>query len=216
MFETVFDEEERGQVGIGTLIVFIAMVLVAAIAAGVLINTAGFLQTQAETTGEESTEEVSDRIQVESVITEVESGPQINAIAIDVSLASGSNPIDITSATLEWIGDSDSGTFEITGADPGQDGEITADGVFADNANFDTQLSGADNTARIYIVSGDGSEILDLGDTTTATGGGDAVSDFEFTGGEEADVTITAPGGGQATATVRVPDVLVDGEGVRL
>ncbi|MFB6078472.1 MAG: archaellin/type IV pilin N-terminal domain-containing protein [Halarchaeum sp.] len=61
MFET---DEDRGQVGIGTLIVFIAMVLVAAIAAGVLINTAGFLQTKSEQTGQQSASQVTNQIQV--------------------------------------------------------------------------------------------------------------------------------------------------------
>jgi flagellin-like protein len=60
MFE---ERTERGQVGIGTLIVFIAMVLVAAIAAGVLINTAGFLQTQSEQTGQQSSAQVTDRLE---------------------------------------------------------------------------------------------------------------------------------------------------------
>jgi archaellin len=44
------------------------MVLVATIAGGVLINTAGFLQSQSEETGEESAQQVSDRIQIYSSV----------------------------------------------------------------------------------------------------------------------------------------------------
>ncbi|KTG30347.1 archaellin/type IV pilin N-terminal domain-containing protein [Haloferax profundi] len=63
-------KEDRGQVGIGTLIVFIAMVLVAAIAAGVLVDTAGFLQDQAQETGQQSSAQVTDRLQITSVYGE--------------------------------------------------------------------------------------------------------------------------------------------------
>ncbi|MFB6232905.1 MAG: archaellin/type IV pilin N-terminal domain-containing protein [Haloarculaceae archaeon] len=97
----MFDTENRGQVGIGTLIVFIAMVLVAAIAAGVLINTAGLLQAQAQQTGEETTDEVSNVIQFGKVVG-FEGGDgdsKIEEVNATVRLASGSDPINLSEAS---------------------------------------------------------------------------------------------------------------------
>ena len=95
---------DRGQVGIGTLIVFIAMVLVAAIAAGVLINTAGFLQTKSEQTGQESSAQVSNRVQVVSAYGNVANDDRVDFVNLTVMRGAGSDDINLSSATLEWIG----------------------------------------------------------------------------------------------------------------
>src|SRR6056297_3178428 len=95
---------DRGQVGIGTLIVFIAMVLVAAIAAGVLINTAGFLQTKSEQTGQESSAQVSNRVQVVSAFGNVANDDRVDFVNFTVMRGAGSDDINLSSATLEWIG----------------------------------------------------------------------------------------------------------------
>ena len=104
MFE---DKTDRGQVGIGTLIVFIAMVLVAAIAAGVLVNTAGFLQESAEQTGQEAQGEVSDRVNVVSsyaVDTTSDGTASYNQVVITVRKASGSDDVSLDQTTYTYLG----------------------------------------------------------------------------------------------------------------
>ncbi len=65
-------DKDRGQVGIETLIVFIAMILVAAIAASVLINTAGYLQNQASETSQDSEDQVSNQVLIISSIGDIQ------------------------------------------------------------------------------------------------------------------------------------------------
>ncbi|MCO8246525.1 MULTISPECIES: archaellin/type IV pilin N-terminal domain-containing protein [unclassified Haladaptatus] len=96
--------DDRGQVGIGTLIVFIAMVLVAAIAAGVLINTAGFLQSKSQQTGQDSSAQVSNRVDIVSVYGNVSGSGHVDLVNFTVMRGSGSDDINLSQATIEWIG----------------------------------------------------------------------------------------------------------------
>jgi flagellin FlaB len=101
-------DADRGQVGIGTLIVFIAMVLVAAIAAGVLVNTAGFLQATAEDAGQESVDKVTNRLDVVSthgVVNDRGSEKGVDSLNLTVRLAAGSGAVSLEDTTIKYVSD---------------------------------------------------------------------------------------------------------------
>lgn len=119
MSENPSTPEDRGQVGIETLIIFIAMILVAAIAAGILINTAGFLQNKAEATSHDSTEQVSNQLVVQSAIGQVgPDGTNVTSLNLTVMLSPGADEIDLAETTLEWVGPEGATTLGFDDVDP--------------------------------------------------------------------------------------------------
>ena len=90
-------DNERGDIGVGTLIIFIAMVLVAAVAATVLIYTTGALQQKATKTSKEATHQISSNIVVEQVIGDRLNtiNPNIQNLILRISPDVGTTSIDL-------------------------------------------------------------------------------------------------------------------------
>lgn len=87
--------------GVGTLIIFIAVILVAAVAAAVLISTAGSLQQRALVTGGQAEEGVSTGAEAVSVMgTDARSGHNLEDFEFLLRLQSGSESMNLNNTVI--------------------------------------------------------------------------------------------------------------------
>jgi len=93
--------KEIGSIGIGAMIVFIAMVLVAGIAASVLIQTSTRLESQAMATGQQTTQEVASGIAVFDIEGYAAATQDISKLAIMVRARAGSDGVDLGETYVE-------------------------------------------------------------------------------------------------------------------
>ncbi len=114
--------------GVGTLIIFIAMLLVAAIAAGVLIQTAGALQEKALTTGSQAKQQISTNVRVIEVSASSGLDSDVENFSLNLKLAPGSDPIKLEETTITFNTKNTTTTLTYNGTD-------TTDGFSTDSAN---------------------------------------------------------------------------------
>ena len=99
--------DERGSIGIGAMIVFIALILVAAVASTVIIKTAEELQDRAEKTGDDTRDQISGKLLVTDVYvaTNTDADVDIDTLAVIAKLASGSDATLPTAMTYMIVCD---------------------------------------------------------------------------------------------------------------
>jgi archaeal flagellin FlaB len=93
--------DDRAEAGIGTMIVFIALVLVAAIAAGVMIDTSGKLQERSKRTGSDAANQATSNLLVMQVFGKRDITTDVKHLNITVGLAAGGDKIDFTQVKIQ-------------------------------------------------------------------------------------------------------------------
>jgi len=155
---------KKGDMGIGTLILFIAFILVAAVAAGVLISTTAALQSKALSTGKATTTEVGTSLSAVQIYaedaTDNNNDKQVDYFYYTVKLGSGSEPVRFQDLLLTFNTDNQSqeyaylSTVNCTATAVAGDGTTIFNTTNADKFGITYSLQSA-NSITGYMVPGD-------------------------------------------------------------
>jgi archaellin len=179
----------RGEMGVGTLIIFIALLLVAAVAAGVLIQTAGSLQQKALSTGTQATGQISTNAVVVEV-SAVDGTSTLENFSAVMKLAPGSDPIELGSVTYTFGTKNTTTTY-----------------IYSGSTAYDVNASNQSGTFGVtYLQQGTNyqSGVVVRGDVVRVN----IQAPRAITSGEDVRMNFIPKIGTQTLTTFTIPDVL--------
>ncbi len=203
-FETVEERrDESGSIGIGAMIVFIALILVAAVASTIIIKTAEELQQNAEQTSSDTRQQISGKVTIVDIVIK-EVGDELGTGATHVAqmdviwrVSSGSTgifPPDISYYITCEVSASVGAFFDT--------GDLDAKNLTDDSVPADSYELSAGNTFYTTITLGnaDAGTVDDVLDTGDDGDGCDAL----FIQGANIDMRISVDGGGDTAIELQV------------
>jgi len=189
--------EDRGQVAVGTLVIFIALTLIAVATTAVLFDTAGFLESWAADTGEGTSEQVTDRLDVVANTGENITDGEINQVDVVVANSPGGSPIDLRNVTVQWAGPEVGTTL----------------------VHEDAALAGQDTFSAVSYTDIDGTfPVLSSTDDRYALRfePGVVFGESGLAEGDRVDLTLVTPAGTTLPVRIAVPQSLAGKESVEL
>ena len=227
--------ETEGSIGIGAMIVFIALILVAAVASTIIIKTAEELQQNAENTSSDTRQQISGKISIADVYVKTTADTD-NADTDDDATTGDKEDI----ATMEVIARVSSGSLNV------QEGDITyyisCQVTLVDQANDPTyavvdtgtangkQLDGTNIATGTEITAGTTFKFeIDLSatDVTNTAGADDPAApdgkldngdfatsvtpgcDMEAGAGQELELRVVVDGGGETLANLNIQSIVL-------
>ena len=176
------NNSESGSIGIGAMIVFIALILVAAVASTVIIKTAEELQDRAEKTGDDTRDQISGKLLVTDVYVETDAGSDndIDTMAVIAKLASGSDATLPTAMTYMVVCDAAGFATDVGTLADAEGNAVTPGGT----AIADTTTLSSGELFRFTITLANCADAAIVGASLPLTlnveGGGDTGVDLEI------------------------------------
>ncbi len=209
-------DDESGSIGIGAMIVFIALILVAAVASTIIIKTAEELQQNAESTSDDTRKQISGKISILDVFVKSTADPlttgtgntDVATMDVIARVASGSIGVadgDITYYISCKVSYS-AGTTTFAVIDSG-----TATAVELDDTAIASGVEiGAGSTFKFTITLTDtdaaASNVIDAGDFALGLEPG---CDAEAGVGASLDMRIVVDGGGETLSTLEIDSLVL-------